>query len=155
LKKELAHIQWVLNIIEGKTEVERVLFRCEEFVIAQDFKWADIKDVDNMHLTIIFSDPQLHSLRDLRGHHVPCLEKVEQCLKEVLEEKVGISTNRCRVFFHYPPTFYRLHIHVMSLSLESLNCRVERCHDFFLVIQNLKLKGDYYKDITLNNFVEK
>jgi m7GpppX diphosphatase len=131
-----------------------VLFRCEDFLICQDFKWADIKDLSSMHLSVIFSDPQLHSLRELRAAHVPLLQRVEATLEEVLA-KLGSSGSECRMFFHYPPTFYQLHIHITSLSLESLSCRVERCHDLGLVIQNLSLSGDYYRNVTLNTFVEK
>lgn len=90
---------------------------------------------------MIFSDPTLHSIRELRGEHLPLLEKVENALREVLEKQLGIGLNHCRMYFHYPPTFYRLHVHVMSLSLESLSCRVERCHDYSLVMQNLKMNG--------------
>ena len=60
-----------------------------------------------------------------------------------------------RVYFHYPPTFYRLHIHIMNLGLESLSCIVERCHDLNMVIQNLAIKSDYYQTVSLNVFEDK
>ena len=42
LEKELLHIDWVRNIVEGKAEVERVLFKNEDFVILPDFKFANL-----------------------------------------------------------------------------------------------------------------
>jgi hypothetical protein len=43
----------------------------------------------------------------------------------------------------------------MHLNLESLSCRVERCHELFTVIENLKIKGTYYQEVALNTFQEK
>lgn len=141
--------------MEGKSEVERVLYKCEDFLMVPDFKFADLNELDKLHLNVLFSDPKLHSLRDLSGQHLPLLQKVRTAISEILQEKFGLTLNNVRIYFHYPPTFYRLHIHVMHLNLESLSCRVERCHDFHLVMQNIEIKGNYYQEATLNTFVEK
>lgn len=153
LKKELSHIQWVVNILEGKSEQERVLFRDNQFVIVPDFKCSNLKDVGNLHLMVIFSDPELHSIRELRGEHADLLEAAASQVGVELN-KLGVDIGEVRMYFHYPPTFYRLHIHVMHLQLESLSCRVERSHDLWAVIQNLRFKPDYYQCATLNTFVD-
>lgn len=93
----------------------------------------------------IFSDPKLQSLRDLTGEHLPLLKRVQESINQVLIDNFGIKYENVRVYFHYPPTFYRLHIHIMHLALESLSCRVERCHDLNLVIQNIGIKSSYYQ----------
>ena len=77
IKKELSHIGWVTNIIEGKAEVERVLFRCPEFVLLPDFKYSDLTKTENMHLLCIFADEKLNSIRDLRGEHLDLLLRVK------------------------------------------------------------------------------
>jgi m7GpppX diphosphatase len=117
LKRELAHIQWVNNIIEGKSEAERVVFKCPDYLIVPDFKYTDLKETKKLHLMALFSHPKLHSIRDLTGEHAPLLESVRATIEQVLEEQFGVSYSSVRVYFHYPPTFYRLHIHIMHLSL--------------------------------------
>ena len=67
LKKELAHIQWVNNIIEGKSEAERVLYKDQDFLVVPDFKYTDLTEIKKLHLMALFSDPKLNSLRDLTG----------------------------------------------------------------------------------------
>ena len=40
LEKELKHLGWVENIIQGKSEADRVLYKCQQFVILPDFKFT-------------------------------------------------------------------------------------------------------------------
>ena len=57
--------------------------------------------------------------------------------------------NTYRMYFHYPPTFYRLHIHIMSLSLGSMAALVDRAHLLNNVINNLKIDTEYYSKVAL------
>ena len=124
-------------------------------MILPDFKFTDLSSPRRLHLLVLFTRPELTSLRSLRGEHVELLREVRGRVEEVLGQKFGLRGEECRMYFHYPPTFYRLHIHVMHLALESLSCRVERCHDFETVIDNLQSIGDYYQKATLNTLVLK
>jgi len=65
----------------------------------------------------LFCDPKLHSLRDIKGEHIELLKGVRNTIKEILSTKFGMDYSEVRVYFHYPPTFYRLHIHIMNLGL--------------------------------------
>ncbi len=65
-----------------------------------------------------------------------------------------MSFNNCRAYFHYPPTFYQLHLHIQNLSLSTQTSTVERCHLLSSVIQNIKIKADYYQKIDLYKFKE-
>lgn len=40
LAKELGHLGWVRNILEGKAEQERVLLSSKDYVILPDFKFS-------------------------------------------------------------------------------------------------------------------
>jgi hypothetical protein len=57
----------VHNIVEGKSEVERVLFRNDDFLVVPDFKYTDFKETKKLHLMALFVSPKLHTLRDLTG----------------------------------------------------------------------------------------
>lgn len=43
------------------------------------------------------------------------------------------------MFFHYPPTFYQLHLHVTNLRSQAANALVERAHLLQNVMSNLKI----------------
>ena len=78
LEKELGHIGWVQNIMDGKAEVERVLFRNENFVVLPDFKFANLEETESLHLLVIFADQKLCSIRDLTGDHVELLQSAQK-----------------------------------------------------------------------------
>ncbi len=63
--------------------------------------------------------------------------------------KYGVSQKVIRAFFHYPPTFYHLHVHFTTLENRTCGCEVERGHLVSDVIDNLKLQKDYYQIKTL------
>ncbi len=63
--------------------------------------------------------------------------------------KLKMIKNSYRLYFHYPPTFYRLHIHIMSLNLGSMVALVDRAHSVENVINNLKVDDNYYNKVSL------
>lgn len=67
----------------------------------------------------------------------------------MLVDKLKMVKNSYRLYFHYPPTFYRLHIHIMALSLGSMAALVDRAHSVENVINNLKVDSEYYGKVSL------
>lgn len=59
------------------------------------------------------------------------------------------------MYFHYPPTFYRLHIHVTNLRMQAAIALADRAHMLSSVIGNLKIASDYYKRVGLLKSIEK
>ena len=55
----------------------------------------------------------------------------------------GVAPHELRVFVHYQPQFYHLHVHFTRLHSD-LGCQVERAHLLHDVIANLEADGDYY-----------
>jgi m7GpppX diphosphatase len=53
------------------------------------------------------------------------------------------------LFFHYPPTFYQLHLHVIQLGNHAEHALVERAHLLSIVVSNLEIDGRYYEKVTL------
>jgi hypothetical protein len=53
------------------------------------------------------------------------------------------------MFFHYPPTFYQLHVHATNLKSQAVNALTERAHLLQNVISNLEIHSKYYSKATL------
>lgn len=69
--------------------------------------------------------------------------------RENLAKIFNTDVNKIRAFVHYQPTFYYFHVHYLSIELESSSIQINRAHDLFGVIQNLKLDSYYYKKIDI------
>jgi m7GpppX diphosphatase len=55
-----------------------------------------------------------------------------------------------KMYFHYEPSTYHLHIHFVNASSCHLHSSVEYSHELNNVIFNLKMIPDYYKIALLN-----
>ncbi|CAF0957844.1 unnamed protein product [Adineta steineri] len=148
IEKNQLDAQWVYNIIDGKSERERILVETDEFIILPDIMW-DGKAIDSLHILGLVKSRDIHSIRDLKPKHIPLLESFLEKTTNFISIKYGISTTKIRAFFHYPPTFYHLHVHFTTLENTKCGCEVERGHLVQDVIDNLKLLNNYYQTKTL------
>ncbi|RKP12569.1 HIT-like domain-containing protein [Piptocephalis cylindrospora] len=100
--------QWVRNILQGKAEVDRVLYSDpdpqEGFVILPDFKWDQV-DLTGLYLQVITRDASLTSIRDLRAGHLQLLARIEKMVYRVIQDRYGLRPSQCRLFFHYHPSY--------------------------------------------------
>ncbi|XP_067007715.2 m7GpppX diphosphatase isoform X2 [Anabrus simplex] len=80
LQKEQFNLQWVTNIIEHKSEVERIVFEDTDpetgFILLPDLKW-DAKQVENLYLVAIVRKTGISSLRSLTGDHLNLLKNLQ------------------------------------------------------------------------------
>lgn len=71
--------QWVFNILEGRSEVDRVVYSDEHplngYVLIPDLKW-DTKDLNNLYLVALVRRRDLLCLRDLTADHLQMLRHV-------------------------------------------------------------------------------
>lgn len=147
IEKNQLDAQWVYNIIDGKSERDRILLENEQFIVLPDIMW-DGKAIDSIHLLGLVKNHDIHSIRDLRPEHIPLLESILEKTTEFITTKYNIEANRLRAFFHYPPTFYHLHVHFTTLNNTHCGCEIERGHLVQDVIDHLKMYGDYYEKKT-------
>jgi m7GpppX diphosphatase len=87
--REAGRLNWVFNIIEGRTEQEDVVYReysaqggdggDEGFLMLPDLNW-DRKTLSGLHLLGIVERRDIWSLRDLQRAHVPWLKHMRQKL---------------------------------------------------------------------------
>lgn len=101
----------------------------------------DGKNINNMHYLIIFKNPKLMSIRDLTQSDVELLNNAIIIGKSEISKLHDISTIKIETYFHYHPSIWQLHMHIV-------NSIIEENHKKFMVddiIANLIHDSDYYK----------
>ncbi|CAI4211369.1 unnamed protein product [Parascedosporium putredinis] len=116
--REQGRLNWVFNIIEGRTEVEDVIYRTvlgeagdEGFLLLPDLNW-DRKTLEALHLLALVERRDLWSLRDLKKQHIPWLEHMKDKL-------IAATKDQLKLYLHYQPTYHHLHIHIVHVALEA------------------------------------
>lgn len=131
-KREQGRLNWVFNILDGKTEVEDVIFRTQPwdiegqaeedkdgFLLLPDLNW-DRKTMDALHLLALVERRDLWSLRDLRKKHVGWLRRMrEHLLDATVATYPMIERDQLKLYVHYQPTYYHLHVHIVHVALEA------------------------------------
>jgi len=139
---------WIQNIIDKKEETNRILFENELFMILPDFKWNGT--IDDLYLLLIVKDQKFMSIRDLRGNNIPMLTGMITSISQLLEEKYKLTLSDVRMYFHYRPSVWQLHLHINNInSTKKFSCSVERAHSIINVINNLRNNPYYYRDAVL------
>ncbi|XP_074646587.1 m7GpppX diphosphatase-like [Tubulanus polymorphus] len=148
LHSQTFSIQWVYNILEKKKEWERIVFEDSDpengFILLPDMKW-DQSQADNLYLVAIVHKHGIKSLRDLTNKHLPLLTNIRDKTVAVVEEKYGITRSQLRMYFHYQPSYYHLHIHVTHLKYDAPGSNITKAHLLDDIISNIQLKSDYYQ----------
>lgn len=149
--------QWVYNILEHKKESERIAFEdpCPEngFILLPDLKW-DGKTFETLYLLALIHKRKIKSLRDLTVAHLPLLKNIRDKSLDVIQQKYGVQRSQLRIYFHYQPSFYHLHVHFTYLSHEAPGIFCEKSHLLDTVINNIELMPDYYQRATLSFVVK-
>lgn len=126
VNREEGRLNWVYNIIEGRKEVEEVIYRTslgcsgdEGFLLLPNLHW-DRKTIESLHLLGIVERRDLWSLRDLKKKHIPWLKHMRaKLIDATVKTYPQIDEDQLKLFFHYQPTYYHLHIHVVHVMLEA------------------------------------
>ena len=158
---DTGQVSWIDNIINDESELERRIVdkKCPQngFIILPDYKWTDESNLSGLYLLVIPRRKDLWSVRDLTAEHLPLLKEMRKDLMDQIfsEDKhkyqypngTAILYNHLRVYFHYPPTYPHLHIHVTLASSQS-SCAAGQAILLDEVIDNLEsVSSDYYKNI--------
>ncbi|XP_071382932.1 m7GpppX diphosphatase isoform X2 [Centroberyx affinis] len=153
IQKQSFSVQWVYNILEKKAEADRIVYEDPDqelgFVLLPDFKW-DQKQIDDLYLIAIVHRRDIKSLRDLTSEHLPLLQNIHQKGKETILQRYGLPASKLRVYLHYQPSYYHLHVHFTALGYEAPGCGVERAHLLSDVVQNLRADPRHYETRTLH-----
>ncbi|KAK5274918.1 hypothetical protein LTR99_004372 [Exophiala xenobiotica] len=130
-QRAAGRLDWVFNILEGRTEQEDVIARCDwdspsdsdsGFLLLPDLNW-DRKTVQGMHLLALVQRRDIWSLRDLKKKHIPWLkgvrDQVVTAATKVFPPGEGLEADEVKCYIHYQPTYYHFHIHVVHVMLEA------------------------------------
>lgn len=144
-------LEWVDNILDHKAEQDRIIFEDPHketgFMLVPDLKWTE--DTQTMHL-LVLPFVSLKSIRELTGSHLPLLKNIKNKVSQVVEEKFHIKPSQLRMYFHYQPSFYHLHVHCTNLMYEAPGTFIGKAHPLSTVIYNLELDPNYYSKATLS-----
>lgn len=141
---------WLDNIIKNKAENEKIYYNNDEFLIIADYKW-NRESNDDLYLLLIFKDDKLRSLRDFDDVNV--LKRAKSIIVKLISE-YNIPESAICMYFHYRPSYFRAHIHILNIS-NSLRSFGIPTRNIFLddAIKNLEIDTEYYKkDICIIDF---
>lgn len=143
--------QWVYNILDRIAEQDKILYQDAQIVIAPNYTWAKTdNDLNKMYLLVFPQNRKLHTLRDLNSTHIELLEYIKNKTLGVIKEKYGFDSNIIKMFIHYAPSTYHLHIHFVLVSNTDVNSSIEYSHELDSVINILKIKSDYYQSTDID-----
>ncbi|XP_073922496.1 m7GpppX diphosphatase isoform X2 [Castor canadensis] len=69
--------------------------------------------------------------------------------QEAILQRYQVKGDRLRVYLHYLPSYYHLHVHFTALGFEAPGSSVERAHLLAEVIENLEYDPKHYQQRTL------
>ncbi|OJJ47960.1 hypothetical protein ASPZODRAFT_166032 [Penicilliopsis zonata CBS 506.65] len=124
-KREEGRLNWVFNILEGRTEQEDVILRdkghgpADGFLMLPDLNW-DRKTMNSLHLLALVERRDIWSLRDLKKKHIPWLKYLRQRLLEgTVKMYPDLEQDQLKLYVHYQPTYYHFHVHIVNVMLEA------------------------------------
>ncbi|KAI4646824.1 hypothetical protein J4E93_005048 [Alternaria ventricosa] len=121
-QREKGALNWVFNIIEGRTEQEDVIYREsgeEGFLLLPDLNW-DRKTMGSLHLLGIVERRDIWSVRDLKKNMAEWVKHMrEKMLEATVKLYPELERDELKLYVHYQPTYYHFHIHIVHVSLEA------------------------------------
>ncbi|TFY78044.1 hypothetical protein EWM64_g5967 [Hericium alpestre] len=116
--------QWVEDILDGRSEVDSVLFRSSPdapfgFLILPDMKWDGIT-MSALYLLAITLFKGIRTLRDLTREHIGMLKEIRQRAGQIVKERYGLESTEIRCYVHYQPSYYHFHVHIVNTNYVGL-----------------------------------
>ncbi len=148
LKKRIGphNLDWIYNIVDGQKEQEKIIYNSDDFLIIPDYTWKDHEKISDLHVLAIAKNKTLMSLRDIGSCDLDLLKKIRKNGLKTIETMYGLPENKIKMFFHYPPSTYLLHIHFMHIDYCYDGTSFERSHNLDDVIKNVQMNENYYHD---------
>ena len=69
--------------------------------------------------------------------------------RKAIGDKFGIDPHELRVFIHYQPSFYHLHVHFTHIKAEHGGFQTERAHMLSTIISNIRIYDNYYQRVDI------
>ncbi|KEF51605.1 uncharacterized protein A1O9_12240 [Exophiala aquamarina CBS 119918] len=126
-QRTAGRLDWIFNILDGRTEQEDVVARVDwddpsqaGFLLLPDLNW-DRKTVQGMHLLALVQRRDIFSIRDLKKKHVPWLKTMRDHIVDAATKVFPgeVDPDEVKCYIHYQPTYYHFHVHVVHVMLEA------------------------------------
>ena len=146
--------------------------------MVNDLKWDG---QPNTLKLIALPFQKIRCIRELNESHLPLLKNIKEAGTAVIAKKFNVPASQLRIYLHYQPSYYYLHVHFAYLMFETsgtfrinhllvyvyackinfvLSCvsscvgiYVEKAHLLSTVIRNIELMSDYYTKAVLSYVV--
>lgn len=108
-KREQGRLNWIFNIIEGRTEQEDVIYREhgeEGFLLLPDLNW-DRKTISSLHLLGIVERRDIWSVRDLQKKNVEWVKHMRQKLLDATVKLYPeLERDQLKLYVHCKSSLY-------------------------------------------------
>lgn len=168
--REEGRLNWVFNIMEGRTEQENVLFRSKEvdrlddYLLLPDLNW-DRTTIGGLHLLALVERRDIWSVRDLKKKDAAWLRHFRQTLAKQTEKLYpAVESDMLKFYVHCralvfqnpiskynlwlmilvdQPTYYHFHVHIVHINLDASGTQaVGKALSLDNVISQLETMGD-------------
>lgn len=106
--------------MEHKAEQDKIIYEDKDektgFIIVNDLKWDG---QPNTLKLIALPFQKIRSIRELNAFHLPLLKNIREAGTAVIAKKFNISASQLRIYLHYQPSYYYLHVHFAYLMFET------------------------------------
>jgi m7GpppX diphosphatase len=128
-KREKGALNWVFNILEGRTEQEDVIYRAfdpapdEGFLLLPDLNW-DRKTISSLHLLGLVERRDIWSVRDLKKTNVGWLKHMREMLLEATVKLYPeLESDQLKLYVHCKSLFFHtsIHVHIATRTLSSFS----------------------------------
>ena len=156
LQQEIQHPnkQWVFAILRRESEQASIKLDTPDYMLLPDTQTIYRRGVEDcVNWMSIMKDPALRNIRDLRAKHIPLLLEMKQaCFAAIKKENPNIREDELMVYANYPPSVQTLHFHFCSPYIFPWSFDAFRIHPLDAIVNNLRLKPDYYlvSDLTIS-----
>lgn len=144
-------LTWITNILEHKAEQNNIVYEDRDqetgFVLVKDIRWDG--QLQTLKL-IALPFQNIRSIRELNASHLPLLKNIRDNASAAISKQFDVPVSKLRVYFHYQPSYYYLHVHFSYLMFDAPGIRVEKAHLLSTVISNIELLPDYYTKAVLS-----
>ncbi|PNH01120.1 m7GpppX diphosphatase, partial [Tetrabaena socialis] len=110
----------------------------------------DQQQPDQLYCLALVHRRDLPCLRALDASHLPLLENIRDKGTEAIRQRYGLLPSGLRLFLHYHPSYWHLHVHLAAVALATPGAAAGKAILLDDVIDNIKLfGGDYWRRRTL------
>ena len=155
-------MKWIYNIIDGISEQEDIIYRDDKFLLIPNFTSSRLiksnnsnvlSNAEKFHLLAIIIQKDIKSLRDLTAEHINLLQHILKNSLSTIKKIYNINEKHLKIYIHYPPSTWHLHIHFCTVANIYASSSVEHSYALNQIIFNLNMCSDYYKKIDMEVYV--